>query len=160
MKPVVRYLRRRGVLSVIYIDDKLIIGKTYRECLEYVNQSVTLLERLGFIVNKKKSDLIPSQRCKFLGFILDSVSFTLENTEEKIIATQSLLKRMLPKESCSIEEFASLIGKLVSLCPATIYGRLCIKFLERQRFLALESCNYDYKNSMIISDEAKEDMRW
>lgn len=145
---------------VIYIDDKLIIGRTYEECLDYVNQILTLLIRLGFIINKKKSDLIPRQRCKFLGFVLDSVSFILKNTEEKMAATQSLLKRMLTKETCAIEDFASLIGKLVSLCPATTYGWLYTKVLERQKFLALKSCNFDYKSSMYISDKSKEDMGW
>lgn len=160
MKPVVKYLRQRGVLSVIYIDDKLILGKTHMECQNNVNLSVSLLKRLGFLINLKKSELIPKQSCKFLGFILDSVSFTLKNTQDKIASTNNLLEKMLARESSSIEDFASLIGKLVSLCPATKYGWLYTKILEGDKFRALKSCNYNYKSSMIISNQAKKDMQW
>jgi hypothetical protein len=36
-----------------------------------------LLERLGFIVNYKKSMLTPTQSIPFLGFDLDSVNLTI-----------------------------------------------------------------------------------
>lgn len=160
MKPVVSFQRRRGFSSVIYLDDKLVLGQTYQKCLQNVQETIKLLESLGFIVNREKSVLEPTQCCKFLGFVLNSVSLILENTEDRKKNTLTLLAKMREKEHCTIEEFASLIGKLVSLCPATTYGRLYTKVLERKKFLALRDSEFDFKQDMIISQVAKEDMKW
>lgn len=74
MKPVVRKLREKGHLSVIYLDDKLAFGETYNACLQNIQETTQLLEWLGFIVNWEKSCLVPSQSCKFLGFLLNSIT--------------------------------------------------------------------------------------
>lgn len=63
------FLRRRGFVSVIYLDDLLCIAPDRQSCTENVEASVTLLNKLGFIINYKKSELIPNNRCKFLGFV-------------------------------------------------------------------------------------------
>jgi len=46
-------------------------------------KATTLLKSLGFIINYKKSSLIFSQTCKYLGFIINSVSFGLELDNKK-----------------------------------------------------------------------------
>lgn len=66
MKPVITYLRKRGYLSVIDLDDILLLGKSYNECFKIflqVQATCQLLERLGFIINRQKSELVPSTRC-------------------------------------------------------------------------------------------------
>lgn len=67
---------------------------------------------------------------------------------------------MVVKESCTIEDLASLIGKLVSICPATTYGRLYTKRLERQKLLALQAVDQDYTQVTPITKSCKEDMKW
>ena len=74
MKPVIYYLRNLGLKSVLYLNDFLLLRETYNECLDNVNRTCYLLENLGFIINYDKSQTIPSQRCKYLGFIFDSSS--------------------------------------------------------------------------------------
>lgn len=54
LKPVISYLREWGYLSVIYLDDLLLLGETHASCLENVQKTVSLLESLGFIINKEK----------------------------------------------------------------------------------------------------------
>lgn len=57
MKPGVRVLKRKSYISVQYLDDKLRTRETYEICLRNVQQSTTLLEWLGFLVNREKSKL-------------------------------------------------------------------------------------------------------
>jgi len=61
---------------------------------------------------------------------------------------------------CSIREFASFIGSLVSVCPAVQYGLLYTKRFEREKFLALVNNNEDYSAKMDISLHLQEDFRW
>jgi len=42
-----------------------------------------LLENLGFIINSKKTILVPSQEIEFLGIIVNSISMDLERKSEK-----------------------------------------------------------------------------
>lgn len=84
------------------------------------------------------------QRCKFLGVIIDSKKFVLENTEDRKKKTLALLKQMIAKENFIIEDLASLIGKFETLISATTYGRVYGKRLERQKFLAFKVTDQDY----------------
>ena len=78
MKPVVTYLRKLGIIVVIYLDDFLIIADSKESCLNSLNITINLLEFLGFTINFEKSQLIPVMQCKFLGVILNSLDMILE----------------------------------------------------------------------------------
>lgn len=71
-------------MSIIYLDDFLCIGNTFNACQDNVIGTLALLRRLGFIVNLRKSQLILSRKCKYLGFILNSEDYTVELTDKKI----------------------------------------------------------------------------
>lgn len=43
MKPVISFLRNLEFMSVIYLDDLLLLGKSYSNCLRNINASVELL---------------------------------------------------------------------------------------------------------------------
>lgn len=72
MRPVVRTLRGKGLKSVVYVDDFLLLGVLDEECRKNVHVTLKLLSSLGFLVNYVKSHLEPSPQRKYLGFIFDS----------------------------------------------------------------------------------------
>lgn len=160
LKPVISLLRSKGFKSVVYLDDIICIGETYDECLENCHTTVTLLECLGFIINREKSILIPSQVTEYLGFIFNTVDMTLCLPDRKKQNTSSLLKKFYDKNKCTIREFSQLIGTLISNCPAVPYGYVYTKILERQKYLALKKYNDDFDSNMEINDECKRDLLW
>lgn len=83
MRVVIAHLRQKGYQSVVYLDDILLFGDSYVNCLENVNASLLVLEKLDFIINKEKSRRSPSKTCKFLGFILDSHTMKLALPQDK-----------------------------------------------------------------------------
>lgn len=160
MKPIVCKLREKGYTSVLYIDDMLVVERTLEKCLENINESIKLMNKLGFLINWKKSVLTPSNRCKFLGFTLVSTTLLIELTEGKRASIVELINSIMKKDHCKIVDFASLIGKLVAACPAVNYGYVYTKILEREKTAALEKSGNNYEFSMKISDEVKKDLRW
>ena len=72
LKPVAAFLRKRGVRLVIYLDNILIIGSSVEEIRQFTEMS--LLESLGFIINKEKSIFTPTQIITFLGFTINSIT--------------------------------------------------------------------------------------
>ena len=52
MQAFKHFMAKRGYRSiVVYLDDFLIIGATYTECLEIFNCLVELLQELGFQIS-------------------------------------------------------------------------------------------------------------
>lgn len=160
LKPVVKKLRENGVVLVVYLDDILIISRTEDECKNNINLTKNLLENLGFVINSEKSELTPSKNCKYLGFILNSVSFSVELPLEKRKSIGNLAEKFSKKKSCKIRELARFLGTLVAACPAIQYGWLYTKRLEREKFLALKNSNNDFNAKMNISDTVIEDIEW
>lgn len=105
MKAVVKFLRNEGFSSVIYLDDFLCIESSFEKCRENVRETIKLLEWLGFLINYKKSKLLPSQRYLFLGFIIDTKKYAIELPEEKRNNIFSALEKFLNRNKCSIREF-------------------------------------------------------
>lgn len=114
MKPVINYLRLAGILCIIYLDDILFVENSIEKCVcrTNVKKAVSLLERLGFIINYEKSSLVSSQRCKYLGFIINSIEFCLELDNDKKCKILSLLKNFQKISWHKIREFAQLLGIL------------------------------------------------
>lgn len=139
MKPVIGHLRSLGFISAIYLDDFLLIGQTFWECKSNVSFTLKLLKNLGFLVNrKKKSSLLPSTRCKFLGFLLDSDHMTTELPTERRYSLLVQVKNTKKRIKCKIREFSRLIGSLISACPGSEYGMAYSMPLEREKIFALK----------------------
>ena len=66
LKPALATFRLNGHIIVCYIDDILIIGRTYEQCLQSLCESFKLLENLGFVIHPVKSQFIPKQIITFL----------------------------------------------------------------------------------------------
>lgn len=150
MKPVVTFLRKRNYWSVIYLDDFLLLGNTYTECQRNVRMTIKLLENLGFLINFQKSVLVPSQSCQYLGFIYNTLDLTISLPDKKKMELLKIIESFMNKKSCKIQEFAKLLGKLVSACPAVQYGWLHLKPLERIKYLELRNSDNNFDAIMQI----------
>lgn len=160
LKPVVSSLRVRNFFSVIYLDDFLLVAASYDQCLDNISTTMELLSSLGFLINKRKSVLIPSRACQFLGFVFDTDSFSVSIPPDR---RKKLLQKtldMLSRDSCRIRHLASYIGSLISVCPAVQYGMLHTKILEREKFLALTSAKENFEARMSLPASLTEDLVW
>ena len=69
---------------LVYLDDILIMAPTKEQCLEQAQLIIGLLEKLGYVINREKSVLEPTQRLEYLGFVINTVEmklFLLENVD-------------------------------------------------------------------------------
>jgi len=134
MKPIVNKLRLRGILLILYLDDFLFIHKSKEICKKIMREVIELLQYLGFIVNYEKSSLTAKQQCKYLGFIIDSVEFSLKLTDKKKKQVLKLSNEFKVGKEYKIRKFAEFLGTLTSVCPAVAYGFVHCKSLERSNF--------------------------
>ena len=83
MKVPLAHLRKKGHIITSYLDDLLLQGDSYEECLENIKDTCELLDRLGFTINKDRSVFSPIQNIDFLDFNIDSLSLTVRPTKKK-----------------------------------------------------------------------------
>lgn len=159
MRTVVATLRERGFLSVIYLDDFLLFGDTFKDCSTNVRETLFLLDSLGFTINKKKCELTPSQEKKYLGFILNSSEMSISLPEDKRLSLIDRLEGFSSKKSCKIRDFASLIGTLNSICWTVSYGTIYIYEISKDRnsllvwnltMITIHGCRYPLRFTPIL----------
>lgn len=160
MKPVVAHLRKLGHISVVYLDDILLIGNSVDDCQRNVDITLCLLQELWFVINREKSRLQRSRQCKFLGFYLDTEIMLIELPENKRMSIQAAIERFSTQHSCKIRDFASFLGSLGDCCKAAKYGWVYTKDLEREKMFALRDDNEDYEASMTLSRNVQKDLAW
>ena len=160
MKPVFSYLRSQGHVSSIYIDDACLQGQTYSACEHNINETVKLLDKLGFTISISKSVLIPSKSIVFLGFILCSETMTIRLTKEKCDNILELCSRILKCRRITIQQFSQIIGKLVAASPGVTHAPLYIKPLERSKERELKKHKGNFNSFFTLTHDDAEHLKW
>ena len=158
LKPVMAYLRSKGIRSVVFIDDILLMGPSEEMVLSHTALTLDLLESLGFLINYPKSHLTPARKIDFLGFQVDSSTMALSLPESKITHIQQETRRLLRLEIVSARQLARLIGKLSAAIQAVQPAPLHYRSLQRLKHRALAQGGYDRQIQLTI--EAKADLQW
>ncbi|XP_029659376.1 uncharacterized protein LOC115233212, partial [Formica exsecta] len=94
------------------------------------------------------------------GFIINSAEFRLELTEKKKLQIANLTNQFKIGSCYKIREVARVLGVLTAACPATAYGSIYCKRLERQKFLALLLNDNDYEGKIYINKAMSDDLLW
>jgi hypothetical protein len=160
MKPIYANLRAQGHTITGYIDDILIIGDDYDECIASTEEARKMIENCGFVINAEKSEFRPSKKVEFLGFIIDSGAMMVTLSDQKKCQYTQLCKDMLKKSKCTIRELSKLIGTLVSTFSGVQHGPLFFRELEHNKIEALRSNDGDYEALVALTPKMKGEINW
>jgi len=119
-----------------------------------------LFDQLGFVIHPDKSEFLPKQEIEYLGFIINSVNMTITLTPKKKSDLYALAVEIYNSEQIKIRKLAKLLGKISSSFPATKFGKLFFRALERDKIKALRSVFGNYESKMTLTDQAKTDIKW
>src|ERR1700730_7875651 len=67
-KPILTWARSQGIRVSAYLDDWIVFARTQQQSLEHTSKLISMMESLGWLINREKSTLIPSQSLDHLGF--------------------------------------------------------------------------------------------
>ena len=131
---------------LIYIDDTFLCAPNCNEMLQKLQMTRNIFTACGLTINEEKSCLILTQKMEFLGFWLDSVSYSISVGQKKCSALSRLIKPILdkPRKKIHLKLLAKIIGKMVSFFPASDEARLHYRVLERfkvKRLIETKSWN-------------------
>ena len=159
LKPLYAFFRQLGIRCAYYIDDSINMHGHLDSCQYNTILMKDKLESLGFVINKEKSVLIPTQRIKYFGFIIDSVLFMVFLTEKKILKIENMALYLLKKKTVRVRELASFIGLVINAFYAVVEAPLHYRTLERSKVEALKFSN-DFDSSLKLNVEALEELTW
>ena len=129
LRPVITYLREKGIRCVIYLDDILIMNQDKETLREDVALALTLLEALGFLVNYVKSSLSPVQVLVYLGFAVDSRTRELSQPPDKLHQITAEARALSETEGGLGQRIGSNMWEDVSSNPGSISCPLALQRL-------------------------------
>ena len=151
---IVFMLFKIGILVLNYLDDLASAEK--RELADFSFLTLrTMLQKCGIEESVNKA-CAPSTIMPFLGILFNTELMTLEIIPERLKEIKSLLIFWLDKDSASLKEVQSLIGKLNFIAACVRPGRIFIS-----RLLQWLKILYNSENkSHCIPSYVKKDIQW
>lgn len=159
LKPIYAWFRSQAIRCAYYIDDSLNMNCDRDLCLENAKIICDTLQSLGYVINEKKSSLVPSHKIVFFGYLLDSVLFMVFLTEEKIEKILSKANNLIHSELVIVRELASFIGSVINAFHAVLEAPLHYRQMERCKINGLGK-NMNFDNKVFLSEGAKSEIRW
>ncbi|KAK7105998.1 hypothetical protein V1264_017305 [Littorina saxatilis] len=117
-------IRGQGIRLRTYLDDWLIQNQAQSLCLSHTQIVLREAAELGFRNNSTKSELTPSQNFTYLGMVFDTVEWTVQPSQRRIIKIQDQINATADLFVASVRSLTSILGQMESLAPLTHFGRL------------------------------------
>ena len=141
---------------IFYLDDILLLAS----CHQVASRQTFLLKRklmeLGFTINLKKSELVPSNHFTYLGLDWDTTSMSVSLPEDKSSELRAAALRLLSSNNPTSRSIQQFLGKANFACIAVPRGRLRCRPLQR----AIPCGAANLFRKVHLSPEAKDSLRW
>ena len=108
----------------------LIVGRSKEEAAQNLRDTYTLTTGLGFIINERKSQLIPSQKITFLGADIDIQRRIVVPTKECVDNLRKCVKLFLSIRAAPARAWLKLRGFMASLVDMVLWCRLRMRPLQ------------------------------
>ncbi|CAC5368900.1 unnamed protein product [Mytilus coruscus] len=110
---VAAHLRIQNILLATYLDEWLLVNAQEKMLISDREKTLSLLIKLGFIVNLQKSSLIPSQEITYIGALFNFKKEIVSPTMERILKLEMLV-RSLMKGHNTARYYLMLLGFIAS----------------------------------------------
>ena len=145
-----------GIYILNYLDD-LASAETAENAYFSFNTLRTILRKCGIEEAQNKA-CPPSTNMVFVGILFNTVKMTIEVTPERLNEINFLLYTWLNKETASLKEIQSLLGKLNFVAACVRPGRI---FISRMlKWLKVLNKGDSRHKQVPIPNYVKKDIRW
>jgi hypothetical protein len=161
---LVQLARRWGLRISFYMDDTLLRAPSFDAGVANTQLFGNLLQQAGFLLHRVKSVSTPTQRIKYLGFIIDSVSMTLSLPDEKVTklrhAVRKAIRELKKGRQLTVRIAAKTIGFLIAAIPTTVYGKAHYRELEFAKLRTLQDRAFNFDAQFKWPDSCLSDLDW
>ena len=158
LKTVISFLRSSGIKITSYLDDIFICGNSASKVSKDLQITIELLINLGFSINWKKSNLIPSQILMHLGFIWNSIDLSISLPEQKWMKIKSMALQCL-KSSKTLRTYSILLGLMVNASNGFLFAPIYYRKFQLCFVDALKVCS-SWEEIWHLDDDSLSDLSW
>ena len=159
IKVPIAILRWIQFKAIIYLDDMLQISQTINGLDIARDILIFLLQSPGFVINRKKSVLVPLQKIEFLGLEIESVRIIITLPPEEIKKLRLKCQKLISNPRTTLRELTDLIDYFWSTADAVLPAMLQIRFLQQQQIAAIRN-NPSYQIAMYLNQDSIQELQW
>lgn len=153
LNPIVGLIHKQGVRFHPYLDDCLIIARSKQDTLRAIQIAIEYLTRAGFVINHKKSNLIPTQDIQFVGMRLRTDLGSAHLPLDRAETLQQCVHLFQVPRYLPARLWLRLLGLMAAALVVVPQARLHMRpiqmyFLSRWR---AQSMSLDYKLMVPLS---------
>jgi hypothetical protein len=160
VEPLAVWARGQGIHIHVYLDDWLILAED-EETLKLQTQRVLVkAQELGWLVNRKKSSLIPSRQFAFLGMQINTLNNTVQPVQKRVDKLAQAVENLLTKIHTTPRKLQSLIGCMVSVADLVPYAKLERRPLQ---FVLSKVWDRDLRSldrTLTVSSKMRDAVHW
>ena len=127
---LVQLLRTRGIRVHAYLDDWIIWAYNPDICVQHTQETIRLLQSLGWTINWKKSILEPSRILDILGLHFNLEQAIVSPLNSFIEALTSVVSRLSASTVMSACKVASTNSRISHYAPFIYHGHRQLPFLQ------------------------------
>ena len=127
---VAAYFREQGIRLFCFLDDWLIVADSPQRLIAHRDITISVVQRLGFLINWEKSALEPTQRPVFLGAEIDLPGLRARPTPERVGTILAAARSLRDKHVASARSWLQFLGYLASLVDVLPDCRLYMRPLQ------------------------------
>ncbi|KAG2191282.1 hypothetical protein INT47_001832 [Mucor saturninus] len=158
-KPILEWARQQNIRLSAYLDDWILVADTFQQAHQQTQYVLHKLKLLGWIVNEKKSTLLPTQQLDHLGFSLNTTNMTAQLPGNKIRNLRKSIQQILKDPLQSARTIHSFTMRIQSATFALLPARLYTQHLLRMKNQSVRSlADWDKKQPLPV--ECLKELRW
>lgn len=156
LRPVVKFLRSKGLRVVLYVDD-FILFSPQDTIVADRDFLLDTLKKLGWSVNFSKSSLDPELKKEFIGYLIDNSGekTVVKIPKDRIRKVKKDIKRCLNNNFISARGLARIAGQCVSMCKCVLPAKLLLRNLYR-----LLNTKNSWSDILYLDKASTSDLIW
>lgn len=160
MAEALKGLRQEGIGIIPYLDDLLFFADSAAILENNLRKSMIYLQNLGWLINAEKSQMIPSQRVVYLGYVLDSRLSKIFLTKEKDVKMTQAITSLLRNHSTTIRHGMSVLGLMTSSIPAITWAQIHMRPLQNYILSQWDGRQASLEKSIPVPATVKQTLYW
>lgn len=156
---IAAHLRAQNIRLAVYLDDWFALNQRMNLLLIDRNAILNLLINLGFLVNREKSALIPTQRITYLGGVFQLDKGLVFPTEERLEKLKLAVYKLMRGQATALD-FLHLLGILASCIQLIPFTRLHMRPIQIHMLQQWKPSSQIYSKKIPVTPQLTSHLKW
>ena len=145
--------------TTVYLDDWFLLNAVREILIQNRRVMLNLLSRLGFLVNREKSQLQPTQQIVYIGGLFDLQKGLVRPTSDRIQKIHIAI-RILMSDSATAIDYLHALGLMASCVELIPFARLHMRPIQLHLLFFWRPVSRKWEAKIPISQHLIDHLKW